>query len=383
MAIKPSEGHVEWITDDDTDKYIAPSATKKLQGWIKEEKPPFQYFNWFWRLVDRWLQWAEAQSDENGAAIADNAQAITDEAATRSDADSTLQDNIDAEASARASADSTLQSNINAEASARASADSTLQGNIDTEATARTNGDNTLQSNIDAEATARTNADSAHAALTNAHGATSANTASRIVLRDGNGDIIGRLFRTEYGSTTAGLPYFLGQVALGAGADNYARPMTVAQARTTLGLAPLINGLSSGWIYAADDAGTDYSTDTGHTSVLTLTTPVVTGDVGILVAEFQSFRTGATAVFGIGLRVAATNVDFGDGSGLGWGYDNNNQQSLYGSGTYTHYATLPFVVTVTNTARVFTLYRSVRLLPGGGSAGSQYHRMAIKWLYKQ
>lgn len=130
MAIKPSEGHVEWIADDDTDKYIAPSAAKKLQGWIKEEKPPFQYFNWFFRLVDRWLQWAEARSDENAAAIAVNAQAITAEAATRSDADTTLQSNIDAEASARAVADGTLQSNINTEATTRAGADSTLQNNI-------------------------------------------------------------------------------------------------------------------------------------------------------------------------------------------------------------------------------------------------------------
>lgn len=218
MASKPSDGHVEWITDDDTDKYIAPSDAKRLQGWIKEEKPPFQYFNWFFRLVDRWLQWAEAQSDENVAAIAANAQAISDEATARSDADTTLQNNINAEASARAGADSTLQSNIDSETSIRASADSTLQ------------------SNIDAEASARASADSAHAVLTDTHGATSANTASRIVMRDGSGDVIGRLFRTEYASATAGLAYFLGQVALGAGADNYARPMTIAQAKAVLGV---------------------------------------------------------------------------------------------------------------------------------------------------
>lgn len=43
---------------------------------------------------------------------------------------------------------------------------------------------------------------------------------------------------------------------------------------------------------------------------------------------------------------------------------------------------LPFKVTSTNSSRVFTLRRYVRLLPGGGSVLSQYHRMTIKWLYK-
>jgi hypothetical protein len=73
MAIKPADGHIDWITDDDSQKYIAPSAAKRLQGWVQQEKPPYQYFNWAWRLVDRWLKWAEAQSDENAAAIAVNA----------------------------------------------------------------------------------------------------------------------------------------------------------------------------------------------------------------------------------------------------------------------------------------------------------------------
>ncbi len=126
MAVKPTDGHIDWITDDDPAKYIAPSAAKKLQGWVQQEKPPYQYFNWYWRLVDRWLKWADAQSDENIAAIA-------------------------------------------AEATARANADTTLQGNIE------------------AEATARADADTAHANETSVHGAVSAATASRIILRDADG----------------------------------------------------------------------------------------------------------------------------------------------------------------------------------------------------
>jgi hypothetical protein len=87
MAIKPADGHIDWITDDDTNKYIAPSSAKRLQGWVQQEKPPFQYFNWFWRLIDRWLKWAEAQCDENMIAIAANTQAIADEATARAAAD--------------------------------------------------------------------------------------------------------------------------------------------------------------------------------------------------------------------------------------------------------------------------------------------------------
>ena len=82
MAVKPTDGHIDWITDDDPAKYVEPSAAKRLQGWIAEEKPPFQYFNWAWRLIDRWLKWADAQSDENIAAIAA-------EATARADADTT------------------------------------------------------------------------------------------------------------------------------------------------------------------------------------------------------------------------------------------------------------------------------------------------------
>ncbi len=291
MADKPSEGHLGWISDDDTDKYVAPSAAKRLQGWIQAEKPPFQYFNWAWRLIDRWLQYFEAATD-------DNAAAITTEASARAGADSThaaltaphsatsaaTADRLmmrDASGRAKvaapsASDDIARKNEVDAEAAARANADTALQTNIDTEATARAGADSahaTLTAphsatsaatagrimmrdangrakvaapsapddiarkyEVDAEATTRASADSAHAALTAPHSATSANTASRIVMRDGSGDIIARLFRTEYESTTAGQSYFLGQNAIGAGADNYARPMTVAQALSILGL---------------------------------------------------------------------------------------------------------------------------------------------------
>ena len=86
MAVKPTDGHINWISDDDPLKFSAPSAAKRLQGWIASEKPPFQYFNWYWRLVDRWLKWADAQSDENIAAIAAEATARADADAAHANA---------------------------------------------------------------------------------------------------------------------------------------------------------------------------------------------------------------------------------------------------------------------------------------------------------
>jgi len=70
VADKPTTGHLDWITDDDSSKFIEPSGAKKLAGWLKEEKPPFQYFNWAFRVMDRWLQYFEAATDEESAARA-------------------------------------------------------------------------------------------------------------------------------------------------------------------------------------------------------------------------------------------------------------------------------------------------------------------------
>lgn len=90
---------------------------------------------------------ADIQAEEN-ARIA----AVSAEATARANADTTLQNNIDAEAATRANA-------ITAEATARQTADNTLQGNIDSEASARQAADNTLQSNINAEASTRATQD--------------------------------------------------------------------------------------------------------------------------------------------------------------------------------------------------------------------------------
>lgn len=87
------------------------------------------------------------------------------EATARTNADNTLQTNINNEATTRGNADTTLQTNITNETNARVSADTTLQTNINNEATTRAAADTneaTIRANNDnAEAAARANADNA------------------------------------------------------------------------------------------------------------------------------------------------------------------------------------------------------------------------------
>ena len=74
---------------------------------------------------------------------------IADETQTREQADTTLQQNINAETSAREQADTTLQQNINTETSSREQADTTLQNAINTEKSARDKADTALQKKLD------------------------------------------------------------------------------------------------------------------------------------------------------------------------------------------------------------------------------------------
>lgn len=87
--------------------------------------------------------------------IDNNTQAIIDETAARTLADTILQNNIDTEETSRINADDALQiqitsnlSSISAETSARIAADNILQNNIDTEQASRISADGNLQGQI-------------------------------------------------------------------------------------------------------------------------------------------------------------------------------------------------------------------------------------------
>lgn len=78
------------------------------------------------------------------------------------------------------------------------------------------------------------------------HALTTAATASTVVERNSSGDIVARLFRSEYDSTNAGCQHFMTQV--NTGTDNYLRPSTLAQVRTKV-LSGHISGLAYGpWV---------------------------------------------------------------------------------------------------------------------------------------
>ena len=108
--------------------------------------------------VDKMMNDEKTAREEADTILQENIDA---EAQARESADITLQENIDEEARIRESADTTLQENIDKEAQAREAADVILQENINLEAQTRESADITLQENIDAEAQARESADDA------------------------------------------------------------------------------------------------------------------------------------------------------------------------------------------------------------------------------
>ena len=58
-ATKPA-----WIPDDDPAKIIAPSESKQNTGWLSGEKPVYQFFNWFFNIVSKWIAYLEEITDE-------------------------------------------------------------------------------------------------------------------------------------------------------------------------------------------------------------------------------------------------------------------------------------------------------------------------------
>ena len=66
-------------------------------------------------------------------------------------------------------------------------------------------------------------------------GGTTASTASTVVKRDSAGDINARLFRSEYDTTNANIGFIMTQI--NTGTNNYIRPSTLAQVRTSLNVA--------------------------------------------------------------------------------------------------------------------------------------------------
>jgi len=59
---KPSD-HIDW-TDGDALKIQEPPTGKKELGWTNSEKPPFEWMNWLFYVIDQWLKYFETISDQ-------------------------------------------------------------------------------------------------------------------------------------------------------------------------------------------------------------------------------------------------------------------------------------------------------------------------------
>ena len=62
MAIGDKPTDLPQWADDGAAQITVPSAGKRTLGWIRE-KPPFQFFNWFWNLVYQWIAWAKTYGE--------------------------------------------------------------------------------------------------------------------------------------------------------------------------------------------------------------------------------------------------------------------------------------------------------------------------------
>lgn len=68
-TVRPTDATPTWA-DGTSAAIVEPTSGKKSQGWLAQEKPPHQHFNWFWNLVSRWLTFFDDalfhEAGENG-----------------------------------------------------------------------------------------------------------------------------------------------------------------------------------------------------------------------------------------------------------------------------------------------------------------------------
>lgn len=113
-------------------------------------------------------------------------------------------------------------------------------------------------------------------------------TASKVAKRNSSGDLFARLFRSEYSSLSTTPNYIMVQHALGAGADNYIRPLALSQLKTSLGSMPASD------VYAWAKAATKPSYAWSEiTSKPTTFAPIIGSGAGDAVAGNDSRLTNS------------------------------------------------------------------------------------------
>jgi hypothetical protein len=156
------------------------------------------------------------------------------------------------------------------------------------------------------------------AVTVNGNAATTASTGDTVVVRNSAGDIVTRLFRSEYASTNPTINYFATQVALGVGADNYLRPSTTAQVATAL-LAegqigyrnvPLTT-TNANYTFVAGDAGKGRLHTSATAHIYTIPAVFAVGDVLSIINTGTGGLT-LTAGAGVDLYLAPGSAAAGD-----------------------------------------------------------------------
>ena len=64
MADKPTE-KANWVSDDGATKIKEPSVSKKLTGFVKIEKPPFNFLNWLFNILSHWINYLSGGTKYN------------------------------------------------------------------------------------------------------------------------------------------------------------------------------------------------------------------------------------------------------------------------------------------------------------------------------
>ena len=126
---RPSQ-YPEWASTETN--VVEPTEAKKDAGWLDGERPPAGWFNWLLNLIYKWI--VSIIEDDIDPLTSGLASEITN----RTNADSSLQTNIESETDSRVAGDSALTDsintvigNLNSEISTRGSADTALSDRID------------------------------------------------------------------------------------------------------------------------------------------------------------------------------------------------------------------------------------------------------------
>lgn len=64
MASKPTE-KPNWVSDDGAAKIQEPTGSKKLTGFLKNERPPFNFLNWLFNILSHWRHYFAGNSQYN------------------------------------------------------------------------------------------------------------------------------------------------------------------------------------------------------------------------------------------------------------------------------------------------------------------------------